>query len=160
MSEKRTCKHENAQPSDHTTGAGVRHSHDHPPPPGGGYLKNCTVFKPLDEKKCERDPRLDELRLMGIHHTWQKVADAIGMDNFLAMWRILDAEPQFQCERSGLRMKLRSYKSYKRFQRDRLIVAHSAHGLPIKLILSRINESLCENLSENNLSSVIKKNRV
>ena len=160
MSEKRTCKHENAQPSDHTTGAGVRHDTAPNPSDKGGYLNNCTVFKPLDEKKCERDPRLDELRLMGIHHTWQKVADAIGMDNFLAMWRILDAEPQFQCERSGLRMKLRSYKSYKRFQRDKLIVAHSEKGLSLRFILKRTNESLCENLAENNLSSVIKKYKV
>ena len=144
MSEKRTCKHENAQPSDHTTGEGVRHSHDHPPPPGGGYLKNYTIFQPLNQKTNFVDPRLDELRKMGLSAAWQRVASEIGFDNFLKMWRVLDSEYKFQDERYGLLMNLRRYSSYLRYQRATYILNCHKKGLNYEQITQKTNVAFCE----------------
>ena len=144
MSEKRTCKHENAQPSDHTTGAGVRHSHDHPPRRGGGYLKNYTIFQPLNQKTNFVDPRLDELRKMGLSAAWQRVASEIGFDNFLKMWRVLDSESKFQDERYGLLMNLRRYSSYLRYQRATYILNCHKKGLNYEQITQKTNVAFCE----------------
>ena len=144
MSEKRTCEHENAQPSDHTTGAGVRHSHDHPPRRGGGYLKNYTIFQPLNQKTNFVDPRLDELRKMGLSAAWQRVASEIGFDNFLKMWRVLDSESKFQDERYGLLMNLRRYSSYLRYQRATYILNCHKKGLNYEQITQKTNVAFCE----------------
>ena len=144
MSEKRTCKHENAQPSDHTTGAGVRRSHDHPPRRGGGYLKNYTIFQPLNQKTNFVDPRLDELRKMGLSAAWQRVASEIGFDNFLKMWRVLDSESKFQDERYGLLMNLRRYSSYLRYQRATYILNCHKKGLNYEQTTQKTNVAFCE----------------
>ena len=144
MSEKRTCKHENAQPTDHTTGAGVRHSHDHPPRRGGGYLKNYTIFQPLNQKTNFVDPRLDELRKMRLSAAWQRVASEIGFDNFLKMWRVLDSESKFQDERYGLLMNLRRYSSYLRYQRATYILNCHKKGLNYEQITQKTNVAFCE----------------
>lgn len=125
---------------------------------GGGYLDVCTTSKLSSrvQKKFARDPRLDTLRKMGMHHTWQKVAAEIGMDAFLAMWRILDAEEQFQHEKSGLEINLRRYRSYTKFQRNEYIRQLADHGLQPREINEKLQAALSESLNPSHISNIIK----
>src|SRR5690606_38227224 len=88
---------------------GGRHGLGRPAPSGGGYLDNCIGLNFRPQKK--RDPRLDELYTMGLPAMWLEVAEAIGVDNFLVTWRILDANPS-NYEDNGMKLvPLRRYKS-------------------------------------------------
>ncbi|UGA37565.1 hypothetical protein JOS77_26940 [Chromobacterium haemolyticum] len=80
------------------------------------------------KKNRARDPRLDDLRRMGMHHSWQRVAEEIGMDAFLAMWRILDAEEQWHHSAGGMEVRLRRYRSYEQYQRDAYILQLAESG--------------------------------
>ena len=153
--EKRSQAQENADNSNVKyilrPGVGGRHAAPAPPPRGGGYLDICTTFQaPLG-----RDPRLDALRQMGLHHTWQQVAAAIGMDAFLEMWRILDAEERFHHEGDGLRVSLRRYRSFLRFERDRYICALADAGLSTNDIRQRLADQFGENLSPKRIRLII-----
>ena len=144
MSGKRTFKHENAQPTDQTTGVWVRHNPDDLHPQGGGYLNNYSIFKPLNQETSIIDPRLAELRKMGLSAAWQRVASEIGFDNFLKMWRVLDSESKFQDERYGLLMNLRRYSSYLRYQRATYILNCHKKGLNYEQITQKTNVAFCE----------------
>lgn len=118
---------------------------------GGGYLGSRTGQK---FEKIARDPRLDELRTMGLPAYWLRVAEAIGAEAFLQMWRILDAEPSIQGERSDLEMRLRPYRSYLRYQRNRYIEALCAAGLSVNEIQERVQADLCERISLRHISRI------
>ena len=126
-------------------------------PGGGGYLNVCTTSKLADraEKKFPRDPRLDILRKMGMHHTWQKIAAEIGMDAFLAMWRILDDQQQFHHPKGGLEFSLRRYRSYTHYQRDDFIRQLAAAGLNPQQIHERLGEALCEKMNPTRIKQII-----
>lgn len=147
MSEKRTCKVETAHPTAQPTRVGVRHSPTTSHSQGGGYLQNCTIFKPLDTQ-TERDPRIDELKKMGLHIAWIRVAEEIGFDNFLKMWRVIDGEEKFQDERYGLLMSLRRYNSYKRHQRYIYIMNCYKSGHDYEKIAKKINSAFCEKVAK------------
>lgn len=160
MTDKRTYGSVNAQTDTPTIGVGVRHSPTPTTPQGGEYLQNYTVFKPLD-KKNERDPRLDELRQLGLHHTWQKVAAEIGHDNFLKMWRILDAEPQFQDVRFGLLLNLRRYKSYVYYQKkDYIHTCYHRRAMKTKEIAEKISQAYCEKSDASYVWKIIKRDKI
>ncbi|AXF84310.1 hypothetical protein DTO96_100004 [Ephemeroptericola cinctiostellae] len=158
--QKRSQTADNAHQPAATDRVGVRHTLPTPSPQGGEYLHVYPFFKLETGRKKTRDPRLQELRDIGIHHTWQKVADAIGFDNFLVMWRILDAEESLHNERKGLAFTLRRYRSYQRYQRDRLIAALEKKGLTRLQIKKRIAEGLCEKVWDSSITKAIKKDRV
>ncbi|EEG08190.1 hypothetical protein FuraDRAFT_2393 [Pseudogulbenkiania ferrooxidans 2002] len=92
---------------------------------------------------------------MGMNATWQRVAAEIGMDAFLAMWRILDAEEQFQHPKGNLEINLRRYKSYQMFQRNLYIKQLAKAGLSPKEIHYRLVEGLCEKLEPSRISHII-----
>ncbi|AOZ48866.1 hypothetical protein BKX93_01880 [Chromobacterium vaccinii] len=79
---------------------------------------------------------------MGMHHCWQKVAAEIGMDAFLAMWRILDAEEQWRHPKGGLELTLRRYRSYEHYQRDTYIRQLAGQGLSFNAVRIRLSEAL------------------
>lgn len=84
---------------------------------------------------------------MGLQRVWLDVADAIGADAFLTLWRILDADPSTQHNDTSLRISLRVYRSYLRFQRNRYIEALASQGVPVPEIKRRIERQLCETVS-------------
>ena len=49
--------------------------------PGGGYPDICT-----GDGSGVGDPRLDELRAIGLADHWIRVAEAIGVDAFVLVW--------------------------------------------------------------------------
>lgn len=108
-------------------------------PGGGGYLQSCTGFKLATEGgKKNRDPRLDELHDMGLHYIWKKVANEIGVDAFLAMWRVLDAEEQLHDPRGHLEITMRRYKAYRRFQRNKFIFQMASQKISLEEIHKRL----------------------
>lgn len=129
-------------------GVGGRQAAPLSPAGGGGYLDICTVFKfrAADGQK-KRDPRLDELVSMGLPRTWLQVVEAIGVDAFLAMWRILDADDSLH-EDGRVKAFIRQYRSYLRFQRNRYIETLVALNLPDRVICETIRSQLGENVSK------------
>lgn len=124
---------------------------------GGGYLDAYPVSELPDEAKKNRarDPRLDELRAMGMHHCWQKVAAEIGMDAFLAMWRILDSEEQWRHPKGGLELTLRRYRSYEHHQRDAYIKQLANIGLSALDVRKRLTDALGVSLEVKRIKEVI-----
>ncbi|MCW5624080.1 MAG: hypothetical protein KIT73_05095 [Burkholderiales bacterium] len=139
-------------------GVGGRQASSPPPTVGGGYPDICTPsdfdFFPAAVEKI--DPRLGELQAIGLHPAWLGVAKTIGVDAFLAAWRVLDASVR-PSERGVLELQLRSYRSFLRYQRNRYIDALAAGGVPPTEIRSRVARDLGENLSDVTIRRVIKE---
>lgn len=138
-------------------GVGGRQAPPPPPAGGGGYQDICGVFKfrPADGQK-KRDPRLDELSAMGMPRTWLLVAEAIGIDAFLAMWRILDADESLH-EDNMVKAHLRPYRSYLRFQRNRYIETLAALKVPCAMIRDMLKRQLGEEISERHIFNLANK---
>lgn len=118
------------------------------PAGGGGYLNKCTVlnFEPDAEQK-KRDPRLDELREMGLPRAWLEVGEAIGVDALMKTWRILDRDEFNHSENGRMLVPMRRYSTFLRYQRNRYIEALNSQGMKPKEIREKINAQLGEQLS-------------
>lgn len=127
-------------------GVGARQAGSPPPVAGGGYQDVCTTENG-EKKPRRRDPRLDDLRTMGLQRAWIAVAEAIGVDATLVAWRILDADPQSSYDGTTLRVPLRSWRTYLRYQRNRYIDSLSSIGLPPQEIQRRLQRQLGEHVS-------------
>lgn len=49
-----------------------------------------------------RDPRIEELRQMGLNPAWTLVADAIGYEAFIAAWTVMSANRDFMDGRNRI----------------------------------------------------------
>lgn len=122
---------------------------------GGGYPDSCTILKLRPDAPGRGDPRVDELRTMGLPRLWLDVAELIGVDNFLAMWRRLDqdfleAEP----EDEQILVKLRPYRSYLRFQRNRYIETLVEAGHDVQSVCEAVEKMLGEKVSKRHISRI------
>lgn len=123
---------------------------------GGGYLENCGAgeFQPPD-------PRMDELRRIGLPRAWLMVAERIGFDAWLDVWRMLsdaDFHAEIRMDTGGTRMpRLRSFASYLRFQRNRYIESLSERGLDAEEIQRAVARNLGESLSPDQISRLMKR---
>lgn len=165
MNEKRSAGAGIAAPAredNRTIGVGGRQGCSPPAHQGGGYLNVYTPFKPhlRGLKKIARDPRLDELRKMGLHATWQRVAAEIGVDAFLAMWRIVDQEQQWHHIKGTLVIPLRHYASYTKFQRNQFINDLSARGLSKEQIRCRLLAAYGETVDSSHITRIVKKHKI
>lgn len=165
MTKKRSSADGNAQPDLFISGmvldrqkpchVGGRQGRGATPAVGGGYLETCTVLKfsarPPEAKK-NRDPRMDELERMGLPRVWLDVAEEIGIDPFLSMWRILDADPSMRHKEGFLQINLKLYRSYLRYQRNRYIEALAARGYKPIEIQRELSRQLCESVSLRHIS--------
>lgn len=138
-------------------GVGGRQA-DLPLRPGGGrYQDICTVLSFCvgagTEKK--RDPRLDELYTMGLPRINLQVAEAIGFDAFMKLWRILDADESIHKDRM-IEFPIRPYRSYLRFQRNRYIETLAALGVPSSVIREMLKRQLGEEISERHIFNLSK----
>jgi len=134
-------------------GVGARHRDSPAFTGGGGYLSTCSIlkFRPSDHQK-KRDPRLDELEEMGLQKHHLMVAEEIGFDNFLSMWRIYDEH----CQRKEWQVlvTMRPYQSYLRYQRNRYIEALNESGMTAKEIQVYLARNLSEKTSITNISRI------
>lgn len=162
--EKRSMNAEIAQRkngvADYNQGVGARQPSPASPAQGGGYpeiytfsesalrpSENCAAGTP------EKDPRLQQLREIGLNHIWQKVAAEIGYDNFLRMWQILDSYEEIKRPDGGILVTLRAYRSQQRYQRDRFGVLVKKQYGPSEAV-RRVAEQMCEKVGGSHISRV------
>lgn len=166
MAEKRSPRAENVQlsllPQEDQTGVGARQAGEGTPAGGGGYQDVCAGQKfekktTAAEKNDRRDPRLDDLRAMGLQRPWLRVAEEIGVDATLVAWRILDADPSSSYDGTTLRVPLRSWKTFLRYQRNRYIESLRNHGLPPNEIQRRLQRQLGEVVSISHIKRLVSK---
>lgn len=142
-------------------GVGARQEEAPHPTVGGGYQDVCTGMKfekkSTTEKIDRRDPRLDDLRIMGLQRPWLLVAEEIGVDAMLAAWRILDADPSSSYDGTTLRVPLRSWRTYLRYQRNRYIDSLRNHGLAPQEIQKRLQRQLGERVSISHIKRLAAK---
>lgn len=109
----------------------------------GGYLD----IQPVSNFRAAADARMDELRTMGLPAPLLRAAEAIGVDAFLAFWRIIDQEQAYRADNGNIELKMRSYRSYLRFQRNRYIEQLATTGMPPAEIQNAVRLNLCEQIS-------------
>lgn len=83
---------------------------------------------------------------------WLDVAEAIGVDAFLCMWRILDREQSMHTDsESQIEVRLRRYRSYQRYSRNRYVEALFRQGLNARQIQHLLLQQLCETTCISNI---------
>lgn len=110
----------------------------------------------LDGVNSQLDPReaalLSELDAMGLSRVMLQIAQAIGFDNFMAMWQILDGSHEAIAENdSGIYIRLQRLSSYKRFQRNRFIESMASMGMPQHEISRSVTRDLGEKVSDRHI---------
>lgn len=149
-------------------GVGARHSIGADSPRGGEYLNNCALQNfsfsnpapaPGDEKK-RRDPRFDELEKIGIPVVWLRVAERVGFDAWLDVWRMLSDDDSVRHDGGARLPKLRCYSAYSRYQRNRYIEALAVQGTPPRLIQEALRKNLREYLDITNIQRISKRSKV
>lgn len=141
-------------------GVGGRQGQAHPPPGGGGSPDNCTNFELAigGQKKIGADPRLDELRDMGMRPRWIQIAEQIGVDAFLVLWRLLDENPP-NMPGSTVYVSMPRFTRFLRYQRNRFIEAMVQEGLQTAEIQRRVRRELCEDISVRHIDRISEKLR-
>lgn len=95
---------------------------------------------------------LDELDAMGVSRVMLQVAHAIGFENFMTMWRILDAAHETWTDNeSGLQLRMQRMAAYKRYQRNRFIEAMAAMGMSQPEISRAVQRDLGEKVSDRHI---------
>lgn len=98
---------------------------------------------------------------MGMPEVWLKVAHSIGFDGFLLVWRILDAEESIRSDSdSAIEIRLRRFRSFERYQRNRLIESLVDEGLSDTVIRERVAVELGEELSLSHIGRLTGARRV
>jgi len=124
---------------------------------GGEYLEICgdQNFRP------DEDPRFEELRRIGLPRAWLLVAETVGFDSWLAVWRRLSSEEfngWVRRDTGGTRMPmLRSYDAYLRFQRNRYIQALGARGMSPAQVARAAARNLHEPLDESHVAKIMSR---
>ena len=132
-----------------------------PAPGGGGYLSSRTAPNLRIAAAADRDARLDELRELGLTAIWIEVAESIGYDAFMRLWQILDREFDRTDPAPGvfIRVQLRRYSSYLRFQRNRYIESLADAGLSTNEIHRRLRADLCETVTPGHIGRIARRVR-
>ena len=166
MSEKRSERGEIAQADLFGPGVGVRQGDLQAPLVGGGYLNDCTPSNfstlepaPSAEKK-RRDPRFCELEKIGIPGVWLRIAERVGFDVFLDLWRILSEDDRVRHDGGARLPKLRSYSAYSRYQRNQYIRSLAAQGTPPNLIQEALRRQLNECLHITNIIRIAQRAKI
>jgi hypothetical protein len=140
----------------HSGRVGARGAHHDGAGGGGGYLKICGPAKSGDAVS-PRDPRLDELERVGLPRLWLSVAERVGFDAWMDVWRMLSADRSRERDEGGLRMpKLRDFDSYLRYQRNRYIEALARQGMEPSDIRKMVERNLGEHLDDSHVERLVR----
>lgn len=107
---------------------------------GGGYLNGCTP------SELRQDPRLRELAEIGLSSTWLGVAHLLGYDQFVAMWRLLSSNAALRDDDNQIALRLRPFRAYERYQRNRYIATLVQAGIKPSQIHEMVRQDLGEKL--------------
>jgi len=134
-------------------GVGARQADGRAAGGGGEYLEMCGAqnFCPSD------DPRFEDLRRMGLPRAWLVVAETVGFDAWLEVWRRISADESLLHD-GGQRMpKLRSYEAYLRYQRNRYIEALAGRGMSVAQVARAVARNLREPLDEKHVAKIMRR---
>lgn len=137
--------------SDHPLGA--RQASSTPPVSGGGYQDGCTSSDFAVPRRA-RDARLDELRRSGVGRVWLQVAEAIGYESFLVVWRTLSEQPEVADERH--RVYVPRWQSFLRYQRNLLVRTLARAGASPEEIQTIVAREVGETMSRTHVCRLVK----
>lgn len=138
----------------HRHGVGARQAAGPARAGGGGYLDGRTA------SELRADPRLREFVEIGLSQTWLAVAYLLGYDQFAAMWRLLSADPALRNDDDQIELRLRPWRAYERYQRNRYIATLVASGLKPSEIHAMVRTELGETLSYRHIKRLAAASRV
>lgn len=163
-------------------GVGGRQPRAHAQPGGGGYLNECSPSEVAggarknfakfsrnlatgEKAGASVNPReaalLDELDAIGVSRVMLRVAHAIGFDNFMVMWRILDgAHETYTDNESGICLRMQRLAAYRRYQRNRFIEALASIGMTNDEIQRAVWRELGEKVSDRHTRRLMVPGRV
>ncbi len=131
---------------------------------GGGYLDECIISDPSLKKSCAaaNDLRLDDLRTIGLSHKLMAVADLVGFDLFIQIWKIIDdySVGSYAPLSTPKRIHVPRFTSYLALQRNKYIASLSEEGLTVGEIRTRIKAELCEVLSERHIFRLVAASKI
>lgn len=138
-----------------TRGVGGRQGAKSTPSWGGGYLDICAEKK----ARCTvggADPRIDELRTIGLPRAWLQVAELVGFDLFMGLWRILDSEATCR----PFHIKVPPMSKWQRYQRNRYIVALDAAGARPREIQTKVRRELRETITLRHIWRIVAEGKI
>lgn len=147
--------------SDWWPGVGGRQPDPPPRRRGGGYQHGCSFPRRAVGARsagAADDPRIEELRRVGIGRAWLRVAQAIGFEAFLAAWQVLASDESILDDRS--RVLVPSPTRYSRYQRNLLIRQLHEQGLDPRAIVQNIRRTLNEQITESHVQRLLRQIRV
>jgi len=132
---------------------GARHKRMDRRAGGVGYLDIYTKLESPIQKNRARDPRIMQLKKMGLDWRWITIAERIGFDSFVETWALIS--DLFEDDRSYVRASIPHVKKLIRFQRDMLIRQLHADGLKVHAIHNAIQETYHISVSPRTIRDVI-----
>ncbi|MFN4360484.1 MAG: hypothetical protein ACK4F4_07150 [Hylemonella sp.] len=158
-------------------GVGARQAQAGPLPGGGGYLDESggpelqegprkkfagiAVSGAGTPEQIREAQLLRELDDMGLSNVLLQVAHAIGFDNFMRMWQLLDMLPEALTDsESAILLRMPRHRAYRRYQRNRFVEALAAAGWSQPDILAKVKTELGENLSKRHTRRLMSSRRV
>lgn len=154
--ESRSSSMKSTTSTDISKGVGARHKATTIPPGGGGYL-DIYPDSEFSKKNDGHDPRLDELREIGLPKPWLDIAGEIGFDALLSVWHKLSSYASDQDNRHYVYVP--RFSRWTRRQRNMTITALSATGLSNKLIQAKIVDQVGEFVSIAHIKRIISQSK-
>ncbi|MCV2349293.1 hypothetical protein [Paucibacter sp. Y2R2-4] len=130
-----------------------------------GHLERAIVAQacktgPGAPQRGQADPRHAELVDIGLSASWLSVARLVGYDDFVALWRAWSSDPSLRDRNHQIELRLRSVRSFDRYQRNRYIETLVAAGLKPREIYAMIKTELGETLSYRHLKRLAAAGKV
>lgn len=135
-------------------GVGARHKASQPPVGVGEYLDICSISdSDFTASIRKNDPRIKSLRDMKIGATWVRIAEEIGFEAFMGLWKILGQD-------ESTRIRMPPYTKWARYQRNLLIKQLASDGYRSDQIKQRVKRELCEDVSLRHIARILEKSKV
>lgn len=88
-----------------------------------------------------------ELSEIGLASHWLAIAEIVGYEPFLALWRRLSSDPALRDDDNQIELRLRPFRAFERYQRNRYIETLVATGLQHRQVHEMLVRDLGERLS-------------
>ena len=133
-------------------GVGARHKETKIPEGVVGYLDNCTSSDFL-EKLFLHDPRISELREMGLSRHWVDIAEAIGFDSFIVVWQKLSDHDDSRSNNCSVYVP--KFAGWLKYQRNRVIISLRSSGACYLDIQHALKKDLGETVSVAHIKRIV-----
>ncbi|PHS71957.1 MAG: hypothetical protein COB22_05940 [Cycloclasticus sp.] len=133
-------------------GVGGRHKETKTPVGVAGYLDNCTNSGYL-KKSFFDDPRISELREMGLSRHWVDIAESIGFDSFIVVWQKLSDHDDTRSSKCSIYVP--RFAGWIKYQRNRVIISLRSSGFSYSDIQDQIKVDLGERVSVSHIKRIV-----